>query len=319
MSILFTGAAPYEFVNVDSLLTAGGTFDPTHVEGAIAKTLFSDRALGRFFRPMTGTEIWLHGKVLLGSSIQGGTNGGPIFGFYDANNSFIGGLGSGNGTLVLSSGNTDLNVTALITRNVLCDVDIHLFQTGSIRNVECYINGNLISVAKATATWVMPESILMGGFNLSTNYFSEIIAIEGNEPTIGMRLHSKRPDPSLPGLNTFDSGFWGALANGTLTDGVVTSDPGARITGGFQPYTGPAEPLGIRGIVQSGRYLKNGTLLELKGQLRIADVNYDTPDEQFDDGNRLLTIWEENPATGLRFDVDDFAGLQGGFFTALPA
>jgi hypothetical protein len=319
MSILFSGAAPYEFVNVSALVRTGATFDEDYVEGAISKTSFSDRALGRFFKAMVGTEVWLHGKVLLGASLASGTNGGPIFGFYDASNNFLGGLGCGNGTVVLSSGNTDLDVTSLITRNVLCDIDIHMFQTGSIRNVECYVNGNLISVAKTTATWVMPESILMGGFSASTNYFSEIIAIEGNEPTIGMRLHSKRPDPSLPGLNTFDSGFWGALANGTLTDGVVTSDPGARITGGFQPYTGPEEPLGIRGIVQSGRYLKNGTLLELKGQLRIADVNYDTPDEQFDDGNRLLTIWQENPATGLRFTVDDFAGLQGGFFTALPA
>ena len=134
-----------------------------------------------------------------------------------------------------------------------------------------------------------------------------------------MRIHSKRPDPSLPGLNTFDSGFWGALANGTLTDGVVTSDPGARLTGGFQPYTGPAEPLGIRGVVQSARYLKNGSLLNLKGQLRIADVNYDTPDAEYDDGNRLLSIWFENPATTDRFEVADFAGLQGGFYTALPA
>lgn len=317
MSILFAGAAPYEFVNVAALLTTGDTFDPTHVEGSIGKTSFSDKALGRFYKAMTGNEVWLHAKALFGASLASGTSGSPVFGFYDSNNSFLGGLGHGNGTFTLVSGGTDLNVTSLITRNVLCDVDIHMFQTGSIRNVECYINGNLISVAKSTTAWVMPDSIVIGGMNVSTNYYSEIIVIEGNEPTIGMRLHSKRPDPSLPGLNTFDSGFWGALANGTLTDGVVTSDPGARITGGFQPYTGPAEPLGIRGIVQSGRYLKNGTLLNLYGQLRIDDVNYDTPDEQFDDGNRLISIWEENPATSLRFTVADFAGLQGGFFTGL--
>lgn len=319
MSILFTGAAPYEFVNVPALLVTGGTFDATHVEGSIGKTSYSDRALGRFFKAMEGNEVWLHGKVLLGAAILSGSSGAPIFGFYDASNNFLGGLHTGNGTLTLVSDGTSINVTSLIARDVLCDVDLHMFQTGSIRNVECYVNGNLISIAKDTATWVMPESIVMGGMGSSTNYFSEVIVIEGNEPTIGMRVHSKRPDPSLPGLNTFDSGFWGALANGTLTDGVVTSDPGARITGGFQPYTGPAVPLGIRGIVQSGRYLKNGTLLQLKGQLRIADVNYDTPDEQYDDGNRLLSIWFENPATTNRFVVADFAGLQGGFYTALPA
>lgn len=319
MSILFTGAAPYEFVNVPALMPTVETFDPTHVEGSIAKTSFSDKALGRFFKAMTANEVWLHAKVLLGATLASGTTGSPLFGFYDAGNNFLGGLSHGNGIITLESGSGSVNVTSLIARNILCDVDLHMFQVGSIRKVECYIDGNLIAIAKATVGWVMPESIVMGGMNVSANYYSEIIAIEGNEPTIGMRVHSKRPDPSLPGLNTFDSGFWGALANGTLTDGVVTSDPGARITGGFQPYTGPAEPLGIRGIIQSGRYLKNGTLLQLKGQLRIADVNYDTPDAQYDDGNRLISIWEENPATSLRFDVDDFAGLQGGFFTALPA
>lgn len=319
MSILFAGAAPYEFVNVAALVTTGDTFDPTHVEGAVSKTASNNLAAAILFSEPVDQELWLHAKVLFGATLSSPSSENPVMVMASENLTHLGGLRVDGSSLVLFSGNTEVTITGLVTRDILCDVDIHLFQSGSIRNVELYINGNYVSIAKSVVTWSNPAQILFGGSVGSANYFSEIVVTNGNEPTIGMRLHSKRPDPSLPGLNTFDSGFWGALANGTLTDGVVTSDPGARLTGGFQPYTGPEEPLGIRGVVQSGRYLKNGTLLELKGQLRIADVNYDTPDEQFDDGNRLLTIWEENPATGLRFTVEDFAGLQGGFFTALPA
>lgn len=315
--MIFAGAVPYEFVNVAALAVTEDTFEVDYTEGAIAKTSFSDRALGRLFKATALTELWLHGKVLLGATLTSGVSGGPIFGFTDVNNNFLGGLQHGNNTVELASGNTNITVTSLITRGILHDVDIHYFQSGSTRNVAVYIDGNFVSVCRSNTTWVVPDAIVMGGMGNSTNYFSEVIATEGNVPTIGMRLHSKRPDPSLPGLNTFDSGYWGALANGSLTDGVVTTEDGARLTGGFMAYTGPEAPLGIRGIVQSARYLKNGTLLNLKGQLRISDVNYDTPDYEFDDGNRLISVWEENPVDSAPFQVSDFAGLQGGFYTSL--
>ena len=319
MSILFTGAASYEFVNVSALVTTGATFDEDYVEGAISKTAINDLAAARFFKPVVEQEIWLHANLLLGATLVSGAQVNPIIMFTNSEQTFIGGIQVTSGNLILKSGNSTVDVTGLVTRNVLNDVDLHLFQFGSVRVVELYVAGNFVAECRSTTVWVAPTQVLLGGSQNSANYFSELAVIEGNEPTIGMRIHSKRPDPSLPGLNTFDSGFWGALANGTLTDGVVTSDPGARLTGGFQPYTGPAAPLGIRGVVQSARYLKNGSLLNLKGQLRIADVNYDTPDAEYDDGNRLLSIWFENPATTNRFDVADFAGLQGGFYTALPA
>lgn len=317
MTVLFAGAAPYEFVNVAALVTTGATFDPTHVEGSIAKTADMDFAGARLYRAGSVQELWLHGKVLFGSSLPKSNESNNCFAFLSSSLAVLGGLVCDYNTFSLVSGSTSLNITGMVARNILCDVDIHMFQSGSVRVVELYVNGNLVTVARSTVAWVNPDQILMGGMINSANYFSELLVTEGNSPTIGMRLHSKRPDPSLPGLNTFDSGYWGALANGSLTDGVVTTETGARLSGGFMPYTGPASPLGIRGIVQSARYLKNGTLLNLKGSLRIEDVNYDNPDYEFDDGARLLSIWEENPATEAPFIVDDFAGLQGGFLTAL--
>lgn len=317
MSILFAGSLPYEFVNVPALVSAGDVYDPTHVEGAISKTAYTNQALAHFFKIPTAQEVWVHTKVLLGASIQTGVTGGSVLTLLDQNNAFIAGITAGNGPLYLTSGNAEVNITGVVARNVLCDMDLHLYQSGSLRIIELYVDGNLVATTRATATWAIPRAVLMSGLGASANYFSELIVMEGNAPTIGMRLHSKRPDPSLPGLNTFDAGFWGSLGNGNLIDGVVTTEVGARITGGFQPYTGPATPLGIRGILQSGRYLKNGTLLKLGGQLRIADVNYDTPDIELDDGARILSFWEDNPATGAAFTVADFSGLQGGYYTKL--
>lgn len=317
MSVIFAGAAPYEFVNVAALVTTGATFDPTHVEGSISKTNDTDHASARLFKATTQQEVWLHAKVLFGTSLPGGGSSNRVLAFHDANLNRLGGISCSWNALNIVSGNTSVDITSLVTRNLLCDLDIHMFQSGSVRVVELYINGNFVAQARATTAWVVPDQVMMGGMVNSANFFSELIVTEGNAPTIGMRLHSKRPDPALPGLNTFDAGYWGALANGSLTDGVVTTEDGARLTGGFMPYTGPAMPLGIRGIVQSARYLKNGTLLNLKGSLRIEDVNYDTPDQQYDDGARLLSIWNENPATEAPFTVSDFAGLQGGFYTSL--
>lgn len=317
MTTIFAGAAPYEFVNVPALVTTGATFDPNYVEGSISKTSDTDHAMARLFKTPTAQEVWLHAKVLLGSTLPDVSAYNRVLAFHDANLNRLGGLSCSWVALNILSGTTVIDITPLVPRNVLCEMDIHMFQSGSVRVVELYVDGNFVAQARSTIAWVAPDQVIMGGMINSANYFSEVLVMEGNAPTIGMRLHSKRPNPSLPGLNTFDSGYWGALANGSLTDGVVTTKSGARLTGGFMPYTGPASPLGIRGIVQSARYLKNGTLLNLKGSLRIEDVNYDNPDFEFDDGARLLSIWEENPATEAPFIVDDFAGLQGGFLTAL--
>ena len=234
------------------------------MRGAISKTVINDLAAARFFNPVVEHEFGHHGNLLLGATLSTSNQINPIITFTNNEQTLIGGLHVYDSKLILRSGNNIVDITGLVTRNVLNDVDIHLFQFGSVRVVELYVSGNFVAECRSTQVWLTPTQVLLGGSHNSANYFSELAVIEGNEPTIGMRIHSKRPDPSLPGLNTFDSGFWGALANGTLTDGVVTSDPGARLTGGFQPYTGPAEPLGIRGVVQSARYLKNGSLLNLK-------------------------------------------------------
>lgn len=322
MSIIFAGAAPYEFINVPSLVTtgAGVTYDNAYTEGAIAKDNANSMAIARFFKTPAAQEIWVHMKLNFGSSLPpAGTSRYSPIQITDQYGGFLAGINVSFQTAQLTCNNSNVDIISYFPRGSLIDCDIHLFQSGSLRVVELYADGALIATCRATVQWTNPAQLFMAGNTGSTNYFSEIIVTEGNAPTVGMRLHTKRPNPSLPGLNTFESGYWGSLANGNLSEGVVTSEDGARLTGGFDTYTGPATPLGIRGLVQSGRYLKNGSLLGLKGQLRIDDINYDTPDFEYHSDNRLLSIWEKNPATDEKFQVSDFAGLQGGFYTVIES
>lgn len=319
MTVIVAAAAAYEFGNVPELDLTAGRYDPDYALGAVTRR--SPETYASLFFNSNQNEIWLHSHAIFGNldTAYGANLGTPVLGLYDNNGGPVGGLFRTHNTYNLScNGQHYTDVTGVITRNILCDVDIHLYAFGTSNICELYIDGVKVAQHTRVAAWNAPQQLRIGGPGESAiSSFSELIITQGNEPTLGWRLHSKLPDPSLPGLNTFDSGYWGALANGALTDGAVTQEDGARLTGGFQPYTGPATPLGIRGIMQSGRYLKNGTLLELKGQLRINDVNYDTPTFEVDDGSRLLSFWDRNPATGNPFQVSDFAGIQGGFYTAI--
>lgn len=317
MTVVLAAAAAYEFGNVTTLDTTMGRFDPDYAFGCVTKSSAADTAVLLFETSLS--EVWVHAKCMLGATGSAGDTGlTPVLGLFTENGVQIGGLFRNFNNYYLTSTNGNgMVISSLLTMNTLVDIDVRLYSLGSNRICELYISGNMIARHTSVNAWLTPRQLQMGGPGSGTNSYSEVMISQGDDPTLGWRLHSKMPDASLPGLNTFDSGYWGALANGSLTDGVVTTENNARLTGGFQAYTGPATPLGIRGILQSGRYLKNGTLLQLRGQLRIDDVNYDVPDVQVDNGNRVLSFWERNPATDEPFQVSDFAGLQGGFFTTL--
>lgn len=323
MSIIFTGAAAFEFGNVTSLQTVANTYDPDYAFGAIQRTsINSGYAVAQFYKLPVAQELWVHAKTMLGNSGPDSSYG-PIIGLFSQSGVALGGLTAQwatawNNVIQLSAnGGASTGVGAMIPTNTLVDVDLHYFRTGNTMVIELYINGTMVAQHRVSGTWTTPAYLRFGGLEKSSNFFSEVIVTEGDDPTLAWRLHSKRPNPSLPGLNTFDSGFWGSLANNDLSTGVVTRSEGARLTGGFDPYSGPEAPLGIRAVVNTGRLLKNGTLLNLKGQLRINDVNYDTPDFEYSDQSRIMSIWEKNPATDADFEVTDFPGLQSGFYTAL--
>ena len=315
MSIMFAGGSAYEFGGVASLSTVAGRYDPDFAEGAIVKTN-PNFAVVNLPYVSAENEMWIHTKAWLS---KGGYNGNThdVFILYSETGAQLAGLrrASGEG-YTLFCGSTTFNLAGM-NYDVLSDIDIHYFAETNRRCVEIYQNGSLVATAKVTGSWTPANSFSMGAPNSLENFYSEIIVTEGNEPTIGWRLHTKRPDPALPGLNSFDSGYWGSLANDSMESGVATTSELARVTGGFAAYTGPATPIGIRGIMQTGRFIKNSTLLNLHGQLRIGGANYDAPDKEFRDTTRLFSLWEKNPATDAPFQVSDLAGLQGGFYTSL--
>jgi hypothetical protein len=326
MPIVFAGAAAFEFGNVSALSNNMGYFDSAYALGAITKNSTGGYA-SAILSTGSETRLWVHARVHL-EPIQGfsvGDTDNPVFTIHDENGQLLGGLmkRASQGYAIMAGGLAPgWNVVdGGVTKQELVDIDMAFYAFASNRILELYMDGVLIGRHSFVGSWVQPAQIRMAGAgnNVQPNAYSEIIVTSGDEPTLGWRLHSKRPDPSLPGLNTFDSGYWGALGNDVMTDGVVTTSTGARISGGFLAYTGPEEPLGIRGIMHSARYLKNGSDLAVRAMMRIDDTNYDTPDFLYVDNNRIMAYWEENPDTNLPFEVADFAGLQGGFRTILDS
>lgn len=320
MTVLFAGAMNYEFGNAPTLDTIPGRYDPDYALGAITKAGPFNYATT--FITGTADEYWMHAQVLFGNMTTAGRDRMPLFGLYTSIGDWMGGLSLHTEDLILSLdpndievASTRINVNGLIPKNVLVDVDLHYYQFGSVRAVELYISGVLVARRSKSQNVMKPAQAVFSGMAVNSCSYSEVIITEGNEPTLGWRLHSKLPNGSLPGINTFNSGYWGSLGNKNLNDGVVSRSSGARITGGFDAYTGPAAPLGIRGIMQSARYLKNSSILDLRGQLRIGGVNYDDADQEVKDASRIMSFWENNPVDGEPFDVSDFAGLQGGFRT----
>lgn len=325
MPIIFAGSAAFEFGNVTELSTGYGQYDPLYSLGSIQKLDSSASVLLMDHTP--ATEYWVHLNAWITDTFSGTVNR-PYITLIDEAGDLVAGIvrawTTGGLSMYVGRSGSDLtgagssySINTVLTYNTLLPLDIHYYQQLNKSCFDLYQNGVLIGSIQSTKPFGKLKSILLAGNHGAANFYSEVVVTSGNEPTIGWRLHSKRPDPALDGLNTFDSGFWGSLANNSLEDGLVTTSPGARITGGFDIYTGTPTPIGIRGVVQSGRFIRNGTLLQLNGSLRIEDVNYDNPDYEFRDTSRVMSFWEINPATGLPFVVADFAGLQGGYLTAI--
>lgn len=327
MAIIFAGALPHEFTNAPlALSTIAGRFDPDYAPGAINRAGSSKFSLKVF--DDTATEFWVHAKCFIPSYGSGNVyNGGgsPIFMAYASNGDPIGGLACVNTSYLTAihavcggvTSTYSTQIMSLIPKGELFDLDFHCWYVGTTLNMDLFING--IAAVTGMTRGSYGDRLInyceIGSPHPGDSFFSEIIVTSGNDQTVGWHLHSKDPDPAAPGINTFNSGIWGSLATSDTGDGVVTDTAGARITGQFMDYTGPATPIGIRAVVQSARFIKNGASLSLRGQLRASAVNYDLSDAEFVDETRVLTVWEENPVTSLPWQVADLDAIEGGFTT----
>lgn len=321
MAIVFMGALPYEFTNVYALDTTAGRFDADYAPGALTKTSRQDVFNAAFLEP--GEDVWIHAKMRPNSGVQASTDAtNPVVAIYSSSGQIVGGLFSSNvdtGDNRLrfcvggSSTTYGTNIGNIFPWSTLVDLDIHMWRESGTMHGELFING-LSVVSRTRSGWVDDvEEVRFGSTGAGTASYSEIIATVGGDSTLGWRMNSESPDPAATGINTWASGVWGSLASDDPAEGVTTNSDGSRITGGFNPYSGPADPTGIRAVGQSARYIRNGSGLFVRGQMRLSGVNYDAPDEEYVDDTRTLSIWATNPATAADWDVSDIDGIEGGF------
>lgn len=321
MSIVFMGALPYEFTNIYALDSTAGRFDPDYAPGALSKSARQDVFNAKFLE--AGTDAWIHAKVRPNTGVQASTDAtNPIVAIYSSAGNIVGGLfssgvDSGENRLrfcVGGSGNTyGTNIGNIFPWATLVDLDIHMWQDGGTMRGELFING-LSVVSRSRTSWVDDvDEVRFGSTGAGAASYSEIMATIGGDSTLGWRLNSESPNAAAPGINTWTSGLWGSLASDDPAEGVVTNADGSRITGGFDAYSGPENPTGIRAVGQSARYIRNGSGLFVRGQMRAGGVNYDAPDEEYVDDSRTLSIWSQNPATAANWDAADIDGIEGGF------
>lgn len=319
MAILACAAWPHEVSNGPVLNTTAGTYDSSYAPGSLPTPADLSQSFGVVV-PTPATDLWFHARVKFPKVVTGTPSGDCALLRTEHT--------AGSNTPIIDSstgGNIAVfgtNVSSgLFPWETLADLDVKTAVSGSNRTVEVYINGALVAGFTKTGQNNNPVSSftlcnIYRIYGQVPAYFSEIIVAD--ESTLGWRLHSKRPDGTKPGLNTFATGTWGLLADDNVATGLTDSTVGKRATGEYLAYTGPATPMGIRGVALNTRMIRTPGSPQLSHQLRISGTNYDTPSKEERLAYQVFSSWDQNPATAANWAVADFTGLQGGIRTVTP-
>lgn len=326
MSITFAGAYLHEFSGAVQQAVNLAGHDPNYAPLGLQVSGFAQASttVPKFRATVVeavGTDFWFHAQVFRTNSNFGGVAGG-LFELFDAAGSQIAAISGNNNTMTFSGATVagGINVSGLLPIGRLFALDIHAWQDGTTWRVELYLEGILASQLSSTHTrgaLKFVDFFPTHASNIDSNpIFSEIAVTAGGEQTLGWRMASARPDGAAV-INTFPVGAWDQLGNDDTAQGVATTVAGSRIAGPFEDYSGTNAPIGIRGLVQTARYIDNGSGLVLRGTLRNGS-NFDNPDSEARDSSRLISVWDDNPNTGLPWQIADFETMHGGFFTAAP-
>lgn len=335
MAIGFVGALAQEIAN-GTLGTAAGLYDPGYAPGYLYVPA-GDNTLHMVASPVKeeASDIWLHFNMYLTTqqSANNSYTSNPSYSLVrakDANgvvmfavgDNQIPSFGATNLRLV-SCAVTSTSVVTTYTTDIynvvpikkLVDVDLHWTHTGNATNIDMYIDGLLIAEAKGVRTSTSPLATIEFG-NMTTDGFaaySEIIMTTGGESTLGWRLSSMLA--AGDGAVTQWHGSFADLATADTTTGIWTAQANKHHIGTFAAYNGASNQLGIRALVQFGRYIQNQSGLTLQGSLyaTAGPVMYDTYSQNFVDEARVLTVWDKNPTTGNDWRPSEFTAFQGGF------
>lgn len=328
MSIIFPGALAPEFSNGNLITNVAGSFDPNYAPGALAITP-GDNITRMVATPMQvgATDVWLHFNYYQTERQQASTNL-PMVGLFGTNGASLAGIYGNNmsasgvtPSVLLMCGKepgrtiSGTDLYSLLPINKLVTLDLHYKADGVNEHVTLYSGGLVL----AEYNWSSSRKVGLGSIQFgslltsSPAYFSEIICTTAGEKTLGWRLSSMLA--SADGHLTEWEGQFADLATVDTTTGIHTDQPNKRHTGLFTPYNGAANPLGIRALVQVGRYIESESGLTVQGMLYdIANTNpITTFGESYTDTARSITVWDVNPVTGLEWEPAEFPNFEGGF------
>lgn len=320
MSILFVGSMAEEFVNGNLVTTNAAAFDADYTFGALAVAT-GDNVL-RMVGSAIGTatdDIWLH-CIYYQTARQANASdrylinvkssaGASMFGIWDT-------LATSASTKLSCQNTNGTNVYSLLPIGKLVALDFHYTYNAAAgsASVQLYIDGLLAATTTDTTASSMSVSTIELGslITASPAYFTEVM-LTSAETTIGWRLSSMTA--SAAGSLSEWTGAFGDLADGDTATGIWTDQPNKRHTGVFSAYAGAANPLGVRALVQVGRFIENDSGLTLQGMLyrTASSLAYATYDANVVDTSRVITVWDTNPHTATDWTVDDFANFEGGF------
>lgn len=320
MSILFVGALAPEFINGRLVTTPAAAFDANYAPGALS--ILSGDNVTRAVATLLSTsdlDTWVHFRYyqterqmfngdsdLIGLYSLAGDRLCALSGTYAG-----GGLGFQFKALSGISGYVAADIKTLIPVGVACTIDMHCVRSGGTITASLYIDGLLAVTLTASTTVTSGAATVRYGNQLTTSpaYFSEMIVTGEGECTIGWRLSSMLA--SSDGSVTQWTGSFADLATADTATGIWTDAINKVHTGYFMVYNGATNPLGIRALVQVGRFTENTSGMTLQGVL------YDTAvrtayTQNYTDASRVITIWDNNPVSAAPWQVTDFDDFQGG-------
>lgn len=333
MAIGFVGALAQEIAN-GTLGTTAGLYDPVYAPGYLYVPA-GDNTLHMVASPVQqeASDIWLHFNMYLTTMQSAGnttSSGWNLVRAKDAAGIVMFAIGDNQ---IPSFGVTNLRLVAdaipsnqvipkhstdiynVVPIKKLVAVDLHWTCDGSVTKIDMYIDGLLIAEASGARTSTSPLATIEFGNMTTTGFaaYSEIIMTTGGESTLGWRLSSMLV--AGDGAVAQWHGSFADLATADTTAGIWTDQANKHHIGTFAAYNGASNPLGIRALVQFGRFIENSSGLTVQGSVynTAGPIMYDTYSQNFVDEARVLTVWDKNPTTGKDWRPSEFTGFQGGF------
>lgn len=233
---------------------------------------------------------------------------------------------SGGNVVLIVTGDTTFTSATLFnvgtTATYIFDVKVEV--TASLINVEFYIGGVLATSCSLANTvggkpypdrFVLDNDDTQGTSPAGDCSISEFIITDGNESTIGWRLHTW--DNTAQGNYTQWLGDYQDIISAIDGRFIVADQVNIRESWDLSSYAGPGSPSSIRGLFHSIQADKGSTGPQnIVPFVRLGSTDYEATQFVPDPAKTQLVEWALNPATGLAWATADFTGMESGVRSA---